>query len=30
MIYVVLYKYLNCATDKTIDGGHTASTDCNY
>ena len=28
-IFVVLYKYLNCAADKTIDGGHTASTDCN-
>ena len=24
------YKYLNCAADKTIDGGHPASTDCNY
>ena len=30
MIFVVLYKYLNCAADKTIDGGHTASTDYNY
>ena len=30
MIYVVLYKYLNCAGDKTIDPGHTAGTDCNY
>ena len=29
-IFVVLYKYLNCAADKTIDGGHTASTDSNY
>ena len=28
MIFVVLYKYLKCATDKTIDGGHNASTDC--
>ena len=26
MISVVLYKYLNCATDKTIDAAHTAST----
>ena len=26
MIFVVLYKYLNCAADKTIDGGPTAST----
>ena len=30
MRFVVLYKYLNCAADKTIDGGHTASTDYNY
>ena len=29
MIFVVLYKYLNCAADNTIDTGHTASTDCN-
>ena len=29
MIFVVLYKQLNCATDKIIDTGHTASTDCN-
>ena len=29
MIFVDLYKYLKCAVDKTIDGGHTASTDCN-
>ena len=29
MIFVVLYKYLNCAVDKTIDTGHTTSTDCN-
>ena len=29
MIFVVLHKYLNCAPDKTIDAGHTASTDCN-
>ena len=28
MIFVVLYKYLNCAVDKTIDTGHTTSTDC--
>ena len=27
-IFVVLYKYLTCAADKTTDGGH--STDCNY
>ena len=32
MIFVVLYKYLNCSADKTvtIDAGHTASTDCKY
>ena len=30
MIFVVLYKWLNCAADKTIDAGHTANTDCNY
>ena len=30
MIFVVLYKYLNCAADKTIEGGHTASNDWNY
>ena len=29
MIFVVLYKYLNCAVDETIDPGDTASTDCN-
>ena len=29
MIFVVLYKYLNCAPDKTIDTGHTTNTDCN-
>ena len=29
-IFVVLYKYLNCAADKAIDAGHTAVTDCNY
>ena len=29
MIFVVLYKYLNCVNDKTIDNGHTTSTDCN-
>ena len=29
-IFVVLYKYLNCAGDKNTDGGHVASTDCNY
>ena len=28
-IFVVLYKYLNCAADKVIDAGHTAITDCN-
>ena len=27
MIFVVLYKFLNCAVDKTIDTGHI--TDCN-
>ena len=30
MISVVLYKKLNCAADKTIDTGGTASSDCNY
>ena len=29
MIIVVLYKYLNCGVDKTIDTGHTTSTDRN-
>ena len=29
MIYVVLYKDLNCVIDKTIDTGHTTSTDFN-
>ena len=29
MIFVVLYKYLNCVVDKTIDTGHTTSTDSN-
>ena len=29
MIFVVLYKYLNCAVNKTIDTGHTTSIDCN-
>ena len=28
MIFAVLYKYLNCTADKTIDGCYTASTDC--
>ena len=28
LIFVVLYKYLNCVVDKTIETGHTASTDC--
>ena len=28
IIFVVLYKYLNCAADKTIDTSHAASTDC--
>ena len=26
---MVLYKYLNCAVDKTVDNGHTTSTDFN-
>ena len=26
---MVLYKYINCAVDKIVDPGHTASTDCN-
>ena len=30
MMFVVLYKYLNCVADKTIEGGHTASNDWNY
>ena len=30
MIFVVLYKYLNSAADKTVDGSHSARTDCNY
>ena len=30
MIFVVLDKYLNCAANKTIGAGQTASTDCNY
>ena len=30
MISVVLHKKLNCAADKTIDTGDTASSDCNY
>ena len=30
MIFVVLHKNLICAADKTIDGGHTASTDWNH
>ena len=29
MIFAVLYKYLNCDVDKTIDSGHATSTDCN-
>ena len=29
MIFVVLYKYLNCAVDKAIEPGHAISTDCN-
>ena len=27
MTFAVLYKWLNCAADKTIGAGHTASTD---
>ena len=30
MIFVALCKYFICTADKTIDPGHTASTDCNY
>ena len=30
MIFVVVHKYLICAAAKTIDTGHTASTDYNY
>ena len=29
MIFVVLYKYLNCSVDKTIDTGYFANTDSN-
>ena len=29
IIFVVQYKYLNCAVYKTISTGHTTSTDCN-
>ena len=29
MIFVVLYKYLNCAVDKTIDNDHTTNIYCN-
>ena len=29
MIFVVLCKYGNCAVDKTMDTGHTTSTDYN-
>ena len=29
MVFVVLYKYGNCAVDKTMDTGYTTSTDCN-
>ena len=30
MISMILYKYLNCAAEKIIVEGQTASTDCNY
>ena len=30
MMFVGLYKCLNCAADKTIDAGHTADTECDY
>ena len=29
MIFVVLYKNMNCGVDKTVNTGHTASTGCN-
>ena len=29
-MFEVLYKFLNCAADKTNDAGQTAITDCNY
>ena len=29
MIFVVVYKYVNCAVDKATDTGYTSSTDCN-
>ena len=30
MIFMVLYKQLNCAVDKIINAGHIAYTGCNY
>ena len=30
MVFVVLYKHFNCATDKTFDAGHAVINDCNY
>ena len=30
MIFVVLYKYLNCAADETIDTGHITDRNTNY
>ena len=30
MIFVILYKYLNCAVDKTNDTGHTTCTDFHH
>ena len=29
MAFVVLYKYLNCAVDKTVDTGHIGNAACN-
>ena len=29
MAFVVLYKYLNCAFDKTVDTGHIGNAACN-
>ena len=29
-MFEVLYKWLNCAVDKTIATGHTTNTNCNY
>ena len=28
MVFVVIHKYINCANDKAIETGHSASADC--